>query len=71
MEKKSHEVKEEDEIDLIKGFNIENRELVDIDRVNMLRVDDKKNSRNRIRILYNKTRNLTIANYEDDPYQQV
>lgn len=64
-------MKEEDEIDLIKGFNIENRELVDIDRVNMLRVDDKKNSRNRIRILYNKTRNLTIANYEDDPYQQV
>ncbi|KAI2802450.1 hypothetical protein BLOT_009904 [Blomia tropicalis] len=69
--KKSYEVKMDDEIDYIKGFNIENREMLDINRAKILKVDDKAASSGRIRLSIRKTNKLVIANYERDPYEST
>lgn len=68
MGKKSVEVKENEELDLINGFNIENRDQLDITRVKILKVDDKASSSGRIRFTFQKTNSLTIDNYESDPH---
>ena len=68
--KKSMEVVENNVIDLIKGFNIENREHLDIVRVKILKIDDKASS-GRINFVYQKTNSLTIVNYEKDPFTTV
>ena len=61
----------DDEIDYIKGFNIENREMLDINRAKILKVDDKAASSGRIRLSIRKTNKLVIANYERDPYEST
>ena len=68
MAKKSYEVREGDEIDFIRGFNIEDRHQLDINRVTILAVDDKAASSGRIRLSFRKISKLTIGNYESDPY---
>lgn len=69
VSKKSCEVREGDEIDLIIGNNIEARSKLNIKQVSILKVDDKAASSGRIRISFRKTNNLVIGNYEDDPYE--
>ena len=59
----------DDEIDYIRGFNLEHREQLDIIRVNILKVDDKAASSGRVRISFRKTNKLTIPNYERDPFE--
>ena len=66
--KKSLDLKEGDQLDLIRGFNINNREQLDIDRVDILKVDDKANH-GRYNFSYRKINNLTVPNYERDPYE--
>ncbi|OTF75805.1 hypothetical protein BLA29_007757 [Euroglyphus maynei] len=66
--KKSYEVREGDEIDMIRGFNLEQRDRLDVNRINILKFDDKAASGGRFRISFRKTNKLTIDNYERDPY---
>lgn len=66
--KKSYEVREGDEIDLIRGFNLDQRDRLDVIRLNILKTDDKAASGGRYRITFRKTNKLTIDNYERDPY---
>lgn len=69
VSKKSCEIREGDEIDLILGNDLETRSQLNIKRVNILKVDDKAASSGRIRISFRKTNNLKIDNYEGDPYE--
>lgn len=68
--KKNYEVSIDDEIDIIKGFNQEQRELIDVNRVNIVKVSDLV-SGGRIKIQFRKTNRLTIPNYEKDPFELV
>jgi len=66
--KKSVELNERDEIDLIRGFNADNGELLDVSRVVVKKIEDKMSSKDRIQTKLRRFRLLTVENYADDPY---
>lgn len=66
--KKSYEVRKGDQIDLIRGFNMQNNNQLDINRIDIVNLDDKAASSGRYRITYRKTNKLTIDNYKEEPY---
>ena len=68
VSKKSTEVSEDDEIDLIKGLNEENTDLLDVARVVIKKIEDKMSSKDRIQAKLRIFRSLTIENYPNDPY---
>jgi len=66
--KKSVELVEGDEVDLIKGFNKDNQDMLDISRVVIKSIEDKMSSKDRVPVKLRRFRSLTIENYANDPY---
>ncbi|XP_054164045.1 mitochondrial transcription rescue factor 1-like [Oppia nitens] len=66
--KKSYELTEGDELDLIRGFNSENQDLLDVSRIRIQKIEDKLSHKDRINVKLRRFRILSIENYERDPY---
>lgn len=67
ISKKSELLKEGDEIDAILGLNVENSEMLDVVRCQILKVDDKASSTGRAKVMLRKHGKMVINNYSD-PY---
>lgn len=68
LAKKSEEVVEGDEIDLIHGRNEQNPDFLDVLRLEIKEVPDKANKKLRLDLKIRKYLNLTVENYASDPY---
>ena len=68
VSKKSTELTEGDEVDLIIGLNQDNQDLIDVSRVVIKKIEDKLSHKDRVRAKLRRFRNLTIENYANDPY---
>ncbi len=66
--KKSLELTENDELDLIRGLNADNPDMIDVTRVAIKQIEDKMSSAGRIKIKLRRFLRLTIPNYSNDPY---
>jgi hypothetical protein len=66
--KKSSELTENDELDIIRGLNADNPDMIDVTRVAIKKIEDKMSSTGRIKIKLRKFLRLTIPNYSNDPY---
>lgn len=68
VSKKSTELNEDDEIDLIKGLNEVNSDLIDVSRVVIKKIEDKMSHKDRVQAKLRIYSTLTIENYANDPY---
>lgn len=66
ISKKSHDVVEGDELDIIIGRNQENNDFLDITRVQIKNIPDIASGTGRLKMSIRKFKQLTIANYEGD-----
>lgn len=67
--KKSAYVSREDEIDLIKGKNVDNLDFLDIFRFIVLDIPDISSSTGRVKLKVRVFGKMTVENYPKDPYE--
>lgn len=67
--KKSVEIKEEQQIDLIAGKHRTNKNMLVVHRAVITEIPDKLNNKGRIVFKYRRYKPMEIENYEDYPYE--